>query len=157
MQCKYHVNSCEYNLTAIWIIVSAWQIKALPLGSFLDFFFFSFLYFLSGVGWILACRTCRYRGLTVESFTGSTKTCDQMTTWSPMICDQMTTKTTASIYWGFTVICCVLSIAVDPWITWVWTMRIHLYMDFFFFNQYIQWFSRICGWLVESKDVKPWL
>ena len=64
--------------------------------------------------------TYRYRGLTIESFYRVNKDLDQITT-----------KTTISIYWGFTVICCVLSITVAPWITWVWTAWIHLYMDFF--------------------------
>ena len=39
--------------------------------------------------------------------------------------------------------------AVDPWTTLIWTVQVHLYVDFF---QSIQYYYNL--WLVESKDAR---
>ena len=47
---------------------------------------------------------------------------------------------------------CKFMITVDPWRTCVWTMKVHLYVDFFSINIYITASHDLC--LVKSTEAE---
>ena len=63
IQCKCYVNSCKYNVNAMYIAVCTWQIQVSFFGTFWKMFFFK--YFWSTVGWICRCRLYGYGGVCV--------------------------------------------------------------------------------------------